>query len=835
MNKRVKKYSFIVLCIIIVLALPFLYIIVKNIQNDLPLREYVKESLLRRVKTDIHRLFTFTGKDKLKLPELFLEIDEKAFAELDSLRSSKLELLNHQGIAHNEQSQWDYVNATLVVNDTLHAIKIRIRGDMPSNYNRGLENSSYRFNVESKTSVFGKKKLSMVRPFLENNFYGYLFSHFFEKEGFISNDILFIRLYLNGKENGIYFLQEGFSKELVESSEYREGVIVRFKNDCEDNNGTYNSTGVPELDVYSEGKTLKDSSLSKNYNRALFKFEALKSGKLGPEQCFNTKKFANYFALCDFFLAHHSYVCHNVKMYFNPINDKFEPIAWDPSNFVRYKIKLHVQPGYTNYSGEIYYKKESYPIHNYLYRDTNFLKEFNRYIYLYSHNDSIRNFLQEHYELIEAIDPELYRDRFQEKFNSSLILDNIKSIKNWFTTDNRLIAKIYRNEKILVVKSVNPLPILLTALKLDPEITVTINKLLLPYSSDTIPIDSGDPDTWGRKFSLSSVIYGMDSTKMKYKGVVFEKKDNINSVLISEIPDTTILSFDKRNKVVSFRKKNTAVQKSLYIPPGYRFIILPGSSIMLTNHANIICESGIQALGTPENPIQFQSDGTGGILIKNSELNSELNYVNFYNLSAPKDGNWEITGAVTFYDCSVHIKNCSFSNNKSEDAINIVKGNFSIDSCNFSNILSDAIDIDYGKGTLANSVISNTGNDGVDISSARVTISNLQLKNIGDKGLSGGEKAIVNASNVSIDKSLIGIASKDRAIVNIKKLNVKNATYPLAAYQKKPEYGPAIITCSNFSCDNKKYLIEQNSILVLNKDTVRGAVPAVFKAIYATK
>ncbi len=835
MQGNTKKYIFSSVIFLLLLAGPFIYIVVKDIQNDLPLREYVKETLLKRIQNDVHRFFNSGRADKLHLPELHLEIDKQQLADLDSMRTNKLEFDEENQQILNGQNQWKFVSATIKLNDTVHKIKIRIRGDMPSNFNRGLENSSYRFNVESNTAIFGKKKLSFERPFLQNNFYGYLFSHFFNKEGFIANDILFIRLFLNGKDNGIYFLQEGFGKELVESSDYRDGVIMRFRNDCEDNNGTYNSTWIPELNVYNEKKILKDSTLSKCYNRARFKFSSLRIGKIGPSQCFNTKKFAKYFALCDIFLAHHSYVCHNVKMYFNPINDKFEPIAWDPLNFVRYKTKLAVQPGYNYYSGEVYSNQKKYPIHYLLFKDAEFIKEFNFYLFEYSHNDTIRHFLEKHKDLIEAIDPELYREKFQPEFNSSLIIDNIQTIKNWFTTDTRLIAKAYRSEKILVVKSMSPLVVNLKSVKLDSGLTYKLDKLLMPFESDTFHIDSIDTGKWGKRLTLHSVIYGLDSTKMKHKIVVFERADNINSALVSEIPDTIILNFNKKDNTVSFRKQKVLVNKNLYIPPGFKFIIPAGTTVSLSDHANIICESEILAMGQPKNKIRISSDGTGGIVIKNAEHTSELKYVEFENLAAPKDGNWSVTGAVTFYDCSVNIKDCSFNNNKSEDAINIVRCTFNIDSCTFSNTLSDAIDIDFGRGSITNTTVSNTGNDGLDISGASVTVSNIHLDNIGDKGISGGEKASINASNIEINKSFIGIASKDKSFVNVQNSNIHSAKYPIAAYQKKPEYGPGVIVVKNTRSDSKNYLIEANSILVMDNDTFKTKAHDVYKVIYASK
>jgi len=581
-----KNIFFIIVIVTFVFAFPFIYIVAKNIQNDLPLREYVKESLLKRVNKDIHRFFSFTSKDRVKLPALYLSINEKQLQKLDSIIVDKLDAVDDEDLALTGQNQWPYVKATIALNDTLHNIKIRIRGDMPSNYNRGLENATYRINIVSETAIYGKQKLSLVRPFLENNFYGYLFSHFFEHQGFISNDIHFIRLYFNGKDNGIYYLQEGFAKELIESASYREGALLRFKNDCEDNNGTYNNSGFPELTAYSEKKTLKDTALSNIYSRAIFKYKSLQENKLKPYHCFNIKQFAKYFALCDIFLAHHSYVCHNVKLYFNPINDKFEPVAWDPANFIRYKIKLPVNPGFTHTAGQLYGGNTFYPIHNILNQDTTYLKEFNSMLYQFTHNSEVTDYISQYKQVIEDLDPELYRQRFQEKHSSSLILNNITCIKNWFTTDNRITANVYRTEKFLVVHSLSNLPILITQLKLDSGIVIPMHKVLLPFASDTIAFASDNPETWGRKFSLFTEFYGLENTSQRYKGIVFEKKDNINSALLKETIDTILLRVDKKNNSISFRNPTTKLTKSVFIPAGYKFYMSAGTEVTLLNNSN---------------------------------------------------------------------------------------------------------------------------------------------------------------------------------------------------------------------------------------------------------
>lgn len=833
-KRRITKILLISILSVLVLLLLFpSFIIIKNIQNDMPLREYIKETVLRRIKSDFKRFFIFSENPTIKIPVLFLEIEPGELKKLEMMRTLRLaEIQNHQ-VVEMGQDHWDFVNGKIKYNNEEHIIKIRIRGDMPSNYNRGIDKASYRFNIESNTSLFGKKKLSLVGAFLENNFYGYLFSHFLDKEGFVSNDVMFVRLIFNGEDTGICFLQEGFSKELAESSDFREGTILRFKNDCIDNNGEYNSTGMPDLVAYSEKRTMKDSALSNIYNRALTKFDLLKNKKLSVEKCFNLDKFSKYLALCDIFLAHHSSVCHNAKLYFNPVNDKLEPIAWDPSNFMRYQVKLPVQPGFTNVSGEIYNRQSSYPLHHLLYSDTSFLRTFNQYLFQYASDSSIVKFIKQHEDIIALLDPILYRQRFQERFHPEWILNNINSIKNWYTTNTRLNAKIFRNEGIVVVNSTLPIALHLTKLKLDSSKVIYLDKVLLPFQSDTIHFAASMLSPEDKKFTLFSSVFGFEE-EQKYKGNIFEKLDQYNTPLISEITDSLLLKFDAANKKISFRTNKISINKNLYIPPGYQLIIPAGTVIELTNHSNIISESAVEAIGKSEKKIYFHSDGTGGFFVKNANSPSTLEFVEFDNLSNPQSGNWSLTGAVTFYESEVSFNNCIFKNNFSEDALNVIRCNFTIQNSFVSHTYADAIDIDFSSGKIVNTTIENTQNDGLDFSASNVELNNINLSHIGDKAVSGGENTFATLENITIRDSFIGISSKDKSIIKSGNLVIENTKYSLASYQKKDEYGPATILLNNYKNKGKQndFLIEKNSLLVIDGDSLIGEAINVYDLLY---
>jgi hypothetical protein len=214
------------------------------------------------------------------------------------------------------------------------------------------------------------------------------------------------------------------------------------------------------------------------------------------------------------------------------------------------------------------------------------------------------------------------------------------------------------------------------------------------------------------------------------------------------------------------------------------------------------------------------SDGTGrGIFICQAQDKSMFSYTTFDGLDCPKSGIWVLTGAVTFYESDVDISHCTFTNNKCEDGLNIVRSDFSIANSFFSNTFGDAFDSDFSTGTMDGCSFSDTGNDAVDVSTTQLTIYDMQFKHIGDKAVSGGEKSTIIIENADIQDAVIGIASKDMSDISCKDIFISDTMVALTLYQKKPEFGPGTIIgeditlSGNISMD---YLIEKKSTLIID-------------------
>ena len=71
---------------------------------------------------------------------------------------------------------------------------------------------------------------------------------------------------------------------------------------------------------------------------------------------------------------------------------------------------------------------------------------------------------------------------------------------------------------------------------------------------------------------------------------------------------------------------------------------------------------------------------------------------NFYNIENFKNKISEITGAISFYNSSVEIKNSKFINSKAEDYINFVSSKFLFSDSTIKNTISDGIDSRFFQG-----------------------------------------------------------------------------------------------------------------------------------------
>jgi hypothetical protein len=280
------------------------------------------------------------------------------------------------------------------------------------------------------------------------------------------------------------------------------------------------------------------------------------------------------------------------------------------------------------------------------------------------------------------------------------------------------------------------------------------------------------------------------------------------------------LSVDAEAGRIGIRPGTWQIDRPMILPPGHRVFAGPGTRLDLVNGAMIISYSPVELIGEAGAPVVIESsDGTGeGLAVIQAPGQSLLEHVDFNRLRNPKQHGWELTGAVTFYESQVDIRQSRFRNNQSEDALHVMRANFTLEGLSFEDTSSDALDIDFGKGTIRRTSFSNAGNDGLDASGSVITVEDVTVRGAGDKGVSAGEGTTLEIRNLKLKQAMIGIASKDRSTVRVVSAEVIGGQIGITAYLKKAEFGPATIVARDLEVSGQElpFLVERHSSVTVD-------------------
>jgi hypothetical protein len=290
---------------------------------------------------------------------------------------------------------------------------------------------------------------------------------------------------------------------------------------------------------------------------------------------------------------------------------------------------------------------------------------------------------------------------------------------------------------------------------------------------------------------------------------------------------------------IQVRSGSWSVTKDLVLPKGYTVLAGPGTRLDLKKGASIISYSKLKFSGTEGHPVVLTSSDKsgGGLAVIGAEKESFVRYVKFDGLSNPAEKGWALTGAVTFYESPVRFEKTEFVRARCEDALNIVRTDFTIDGSLFSKAKGDAFDSDFSVGTITNSAFAESGNDAVDVSGSKVTLNKVRIEGTGDKGISAGEISEVDAKGVAIINAVIGVASKDISVVTLENVRIESARIALTAYTKKPEFGGGYLKTKDVAIIDSEYpfIIGSSSMLDLNDVRHRASAAAQLKILEAFK
>lgn len=770
-----------------------------------------------------------------------------------------------------------YVRATITYCGVKTLVKLRLKGDWVDHLKK--DKWSFRIKVPSDNAFLGLKSFSIQSPHTRSFIHEWFMHQAYLREGVLTTRYDFIPVSINGKQMGVYAMEEHFDKQLAEAKEKREGPIIKFNEE-----GVWETrVGAPgsfhslpyfaaaEVVPFKKNRTMKSSVLRNHFKTAQNLLLRHKAFDEEIDEILDIDRMAKFYALTDLANSDHPLIWHNLRFYYNPVSRKLEPIAYDcyPE-----KVEMSVNQPIFGYSKE----KTTFPdynfIHYHVFNNAEFKALYVSYLKKFSSDKYLNILFHELDSSLAYLEKILLPEYPESGFDKDFYRNNIKSIQeelpNYISSDIKYSLQSYSFEDFSNTKTYY----YNTGLKAysDPLKDSGANFIqLINFHSTAVTVIG-----YGLKQNKDSIIYLSEAQTIAkfdqklpvhflklpaFAKTLFFTATNLagdtlhipiskwaankklilplDSLLFSDLSEIPFIRINALSKLLIIKKGLHQISADLVVPKGWTLVLEKGSEIDLINSAAIISFSPIHAEGTTEeNIIIYSSDKTGqGLSLIGNHGNSLFQNVGFKNLNSLTKYGWQLTGAVTFYQSNVIIENCTFQNNYCEDAVNLVKSNFTFSNSMIENTFSDGLDSDFSNGTISYSIFKNTGNDCIDLSGSNVEINYCEIQNSGDKGISGGENSIVKVENTTIDQAKIAIASKDLSTITVSGTKIQNVEISFAAFQKKPEFGPAKVIVKNSEKETiTRHLIGNGSLLInqnkVQPDTIIGTRPIDIESLY---
>ncbi len=785
-------------------------------------------------------------------PRLTLDIKHTDFQKLAYAREIALQ----RGLLLTSPD--DLVPATLRYRDGTAKVKVRLKGDW-ADHLLG-EKWSFRVKVKGANSVMGMKVFSLHHPRTRRFIYEWIFHQALQREGLLNLRYEFVDLTVNGKSLGIYALEEHFDKRLIERNERREGPILSFNEDLHWRDihatgarGHSSPTGLrgaraSYVDAFRMKSLRGNPAQWDQFLAAASLLEAFRAGELPVSQVFETKQLAMYFALLDLLGAEHSASWINLRFYYNGITARLEPIGFDGNAGSPLDHPLGSSQSLSADDSDLTAM---------LFADPAFFAEYVAALervsdpaYVDALVADIRGGLDRNLRI-------LYKEFPYVRFDEGIFYRNQETIRNTLSPVKGLHAYYDGADPDsirLEIANLGALPVEVLGLTYDgvPRIEPTSPRILRPtaFSASVAyqPLVFAIPGqlVWSDEMAGDlRVEYRLLGARALHREQVFPWPRRIHGLTASNpmrrppnAREFAFIEFDEASRSIHVRPGSWRVDRDLLLPAGYRVHAGPGTRIDLVNSAAIVSSSALELRGSPDLPIAIESsDGTGqGLLVVGAAEKSILEYVTFRNLGSPARIGWALTGAVTFYESPVAISHAEFSGNSSEDALNIVRSDFTIDGSLFADTASDAFDADFSDGAIHESAFTDMGNDAIDVSGSRVSVSRVRIQRAGDKALSAGEHAALTVRDVEVTGAAIGVASKDRSTVFVDGLKLRDSGVGLAVFVKKPEFGPASMEVIGVTFEGveTEYLVETGSHLTVDGRSIAPNCTDVKAQLYGS-
>jgi len=766
------------------------------------------------------------------LETLYIDIAPDDFAQIEAKRQEALE----RWILLADDT--DFVPATLRWRGDVIPVELRLKGDWADHFAR--EKWSFRIRTKSGTYFEGMRIFSLQDPSTRTYLNEWLYMENLRAEGVLSVRYWFVRGVVNGEYKGIYAVEESFAKELLESQQRREGVIIRYDEDllweswAVYDNDLMTPRGVMNfhiIDEFETGRVEDSPGLSAQRDAAAGKLQALEMGARTASEVFDIETFAKFLALSDVWGAQHALIWHNLRFYYNPVTARLEPIGFDAQPLAEVgAIDVNLLRGLRQAVA---------------YDDVALQQAYARYLWQFSQPAYLESLGQRFGAELETLRAALFPEFGEQQMadgrgvldppwehlaqrQASLrellspvqmvyvhvpagaptdtltldvgnLLDVSVEVVGLRVGDTLLPAREWdvldseRAAEAADVVALRPLP---------------LDATFMPYARFEIPAIVWDPTmVKTQTLSLETRLLGLTQTVtqpviLAYPPPLASGSRPAQPTLAEALAQHTYLQETGDASLLTIPPGEWEIVGDLLLPEGYGLRLAAGTTLAFAPENFLLANGPLIFEGREDAPVVLrpQEEKWHGIVVVDAGQPSLWHYVTVEDTDALDRDGWVMTGGITFYRSPIRLDHSRILRTWAEDGLNVIRAPFEFVDSEFSGTSSDAFDGDFTQGVIERCAFYDIGADAIDVSGSDIQVRDVRMVNLGDKGLSVGEMSRLTAERISIANADFGVASKDLSQAHISDATLEGVRIAgLAAYIKKLSYGPASITAERIA------------------------------------
>ena len=777
------------------------------------------------------------------IPELAIDVPFKEISKIYAKREEALA----RGIL--VQGPDDFVRGEIRVGERVVPVRLRLKGD----WNDHLSGRKWSFRIRTRggEQLFGMRRFSLQNPNTRGFQSELMYFEALKRYDVMSPRYQFVQVMLNGDSMGLMALEEFFSKELLENSRRREGVIVRFDESYAWDSkvaitgeavgwgGAFDDYRNAQVDAFGSGKIAESPTLSKQYRVAEGLLNGFADGELSASETFDVDQLGAFLAVSDMFGSWHAVAWHNLRFYLNPVTLRLEPIAFDATLQERFADNASV------ISDEpIAIAMLADPL--VMQRYTEVLRDL-RGIYddgslpelLRTVEDQYLALLQTEFRMLTRFPTDYLDSRLGSLLNrdAGFAFTDDREVDQYAvlahlsvdTTAGALQAEtaVPRNVELRSVSWIQQggddgEPARAVAIApADLPFVLPARGIGAPPAEFALPLQPAPVSELRWQLEVEAALPGRDWSRRFIARPVANVLSERPLPQASALPEFVLVT----GEGLRVQPGDWTVEASLVTPAGVPVTLSAGTTLRFAPDAMLLVNGPLQVQGTADSPVRFvpADESWPGLVVMNAATGSRVSFSEFRSTHSVITDQWTLTGGVNFYASDVVISDTLFADSRGEDALNIISSEYTLRNITIDGTASDAFDGDFTTGVVEGGLFTNVGlaggGDAVDVSGSTIEVTGTRFTRVSDKALSVGERSSMTASGVRMENVGTGAAAKDGSSLELRDAEINGASFAgLTAYIKKPEYGPAEISARGVQIENtdKPTLVQTDSRVVLD-------------------